>query len=205
MKKLIVLLSVMVYSLTIGAQSFELHQTYKDSKSEWGKTRLLVEYFWTSEDGNWNVFSWNNFSENGLSGLLYGEYKVRGNLYIHPEIRVNNGTFEYTTITPQLGIAWLIPWSGGPDIYLTPKFSHNDICASKNDFQFSVNSSYETDHFYYEGYIDTNWIKEASLFAEQKAYYKITRNLQIGAAAVVSAVPGQTHCQPYISARVALY
>ena len=195
----------MVYSLAIGAQSFELHQSYNDSKSAWGKTRLLVEYFWTSEDSKWNVFSWNSFSETGISGLLYGEYKLGGNFYVHPEVRVNNGNFKYTTITPQIGIAWLIPWSGGPDVYLTPKFSHNDICASKNDFQFSINSSFETNHFYYEGYLDTNWIKEVSLFTEQKAFYKITKEIQFGLAAVFNASKENTHIQPYITARVALY
>lgn len=205
MKKLIITLVVTFIGLTANAQSFELHQSYDDSKSAWGQSRLLVEYFWTSENGKWNVFSWNSYSKNGISALLYGEYQFAKNLYIHPEVRVNNGNFEYTTITPQIGLAWLIPWSGGPDIYLTPKFSHNDICASKNDFQFSINSSYESTHFYYEGYIDTNWIKEVSLFAEQKAYYKFTKNLQLGLAAVVTSVPGQTHCQPYITARVALY
>ena len=199
----------LVCALTISAQSFELHQSYNDNESAWGKTRLISEYFWTSENGNWNVFSWNSFSENSLNALLYGEYKFIDNFYIHPEVRVNAGTFEYKTITPQIGIAYLIPWNNGPDIYLTPKYSYNDIV--KNDIQFSINSSYETNAIYYEGYIDTNWIEALNVFAEQKAYFKVTKNLQIGAAVVFNSTTdydggeGITHCQPYLSFRVALY
>ena len=214
MKKLIFsLLLAFVSVFTVNAQSFELHQSYNDSKSAWGQSRLIAEYFWTSENGKWNVFSWNSFSENGISGLLYGEYMLGKNFYIHPEVRMNRGNFKYEDITPQIGIAYLIPWENGADIYLTPKYSYNDICGSKHDLQFSVNSSYENDHVYYEGYLDTNWIDAMNIFTEQKAYYKLTKNFQIGAAVVFNSTTyyksekgeNSSLIQPYLSLRVALY
>jgi hypothetical protein len=209
MKRLILVLSVLISTLMVNAQSFELHQSYNDSKSAWGKTRLIAEYFWTSENTKWNVFSWNSFSESGINGLLYGEYKFASNLYAHAEVRMNNGNYAYKTITPQLGIAWLIPLQEGPDIYITPKYSYNDICETKHDIQVSINTSYETKSIYYEGYLDTNWINAMNIFTEQKGYFKLTNNFQLGACVVFNSSTnykhgGQAHCQPYLSLRVAL-
>ena len=211
MKRLLSIVFALVCALTISAQSFELHQSYNDDDSAWSKTRLLAEYFWTSENGKWNVFSWNSFSESSINGLLYGEYKFIDNFYIHPEVRMNAGNYEYKTVTPQVGIAYLIPWNNGPDIYLTPKYSYNDICGAKHDLQFSINSSYETNAIYYEGYFDSNWIDALNIFTEQKAYFKVTKNFQLGAAVVFNSTTdyhggeGNAHCQPYLSVRVALY
>lgn len=210
MKRLLSIVFALVCALTINAQSFELHQSYNDDESVWGKTRLIAEYFWTSENNKWNVFSWNSFSESGINGLLYGEYQFIRNLYAHAEVRMDKGNYEYKTITPQIGVAYLIPWKNGPDIYLTPKYSYDGICEAKHDIQFSVNSSYETDAFYYEGYLDTNWIDALNVFAEQKAYFKITKNFQLGANVVFNSTTnykhgGEAHCQPYLSVRVALY
>lgn len=208
MKKLFVILFALISALTVSAQSFELHQSYNDDDSAWGKTRLIAEYFWTSENGKWNVFSWNSFSESSINGLLYGEYQFAKNLYAHAEVRMNEGNYEYKTITPQVGLAYLIPWKNGPDIYLTPKYSYNDI--TKHDIQFSVNSSYETKAIYYEGYLDSNWIDALNIFTEQKAYYKITPNIQLGACVVLNSTTdykhgGNAHIQPYASVRIALY
>lgn len=210
MRKLLFVICLFFVGITAQAQSFELHQSYNDDKSAWGQSRLIAEYFWTSENGKWNVFSWNSFSENSINGLLYGEYAIGKGFYIHPEVRMNRGNFDYKDITPQLGIAWLIPWKNGPDIYLTPKWSYNDICETKHDLQFSVNSSYETDKVYYEGYLDTNWFDALNVFTEQKAYYKLTQNFQLGACVVFNSTSvysggGEAHCQPYLSLRVALY
>ena len=49
-----------------------------------------------------------------------------------------------------------------------------------------------------------------NVFAEQKAYFKVTKNFQVGAAVVFNSITdykngGEAHCQPYLSVRVALY
>lgn len=213
MKKFIITLMIAFTAiLSANAQSFQLHQSYNDDNTTWGTTRLISDYFWTSENGKWNVFSWNSYSQKGISGLLYGEYALgETGLYAHAEVRAQFGNFEYKTITPEIGLAYLIPWENGAAIYLTPKYVYNDVYFSEHDFQFSVNSSYENDYLYYEGYLDTSWVKGMSIFTEQKAYYKITDNFQIGACLVGSVSKyydfGDTfaHLQPYVSLRISLY
>lgn len=200
MKKLFFILVTLVASLAVNAQSIQLHQSYNDNKSTWGNTRLIVDFFWSND--NINVFSWNTGNETGMSNLLYAEFKVAKNLYIHPEIRTQFNKFSYNSCTPQIGIAYRLPINS-VDVYLTPKYSHNDIYAAKDDIQVSVNSSYDSNKVYYEGYLDTNYINDFNLFAEQKAYYKITDNFQIGGCAVVS-YGNEFHVQPYASLRVQL-
>ena len=207
MKRFILIMLTFVSFMTVSAQSVELHQSYGDDKSAFGSTRLLVEYFWSTDDARWNVFSWNSFSVNGINALIYGEYQFRNNWYIHPELRIDNGNFKYTSITPQIGFAYKIPWNNGPDVYLTPKYSYNGICGAKHDVQFSINSSYENDFVYYEGYIDTNWVNAFSVFAEQKAYYKITKHIQAGLCGVFNSTSsygngGNCHAQLYGSVRL---
>ena len=204
---------------SINAQSFQIHQSYNDNKSAWGSTRLISDYFWVSDNGKWNVFSWNSFSQNGISGLLYGERQINEtNFFVHAEVRAQFGNFEYSTITPEIGFAYLIPWEGGASIYVTPKYVYNDVYFNKHDFQLSINSSYENDYVYYEGYFDTNWVKAMSFFTEQKGYYKITENFQIGVCVVADGyrakisdflgadiISTRAHIQPYLSLRVSLY
>lgn len=212
MKKFITVLVLCLSCFVMKAQSFELHQSYNDDKSAWGMTRLISEYFYTSESGDVNVFSWNSFSQNGISALLYGEYLLGSNIFIHGEVRAQFGNFEYKTITPEIGFAYLLPIPcDGLGIYLTPKYVYNDVYLSKHDFEFSINSSYEDDMFYYEGYFDSNWVKGVSFFTEQKVYYKFTPNFQLGFALVANGSKeygvdeGTAHIQPYVSLRVALY
>lgn len=212
MKKFIFsLVMALMTVISVNAQSFQLHQSYNDDNSTWGSTRFITDYFWTSPNEKVNVFSWNSFSKNGISALLYGEYQIgKSNFYAHGEVRAQMGNFDYETVTPEVGFAYLIPWNNGPAIYVTPKYVYNDVYFSKHDIEVSINSSYENDKVYYEGYIDTNWIKGASLFTEQKAYYKLTKNFQIGAC-VVGRVGKEynggevdSNVQPYLSVRVAL-
>ena len=212
MKKIIAVLVLGLSCMVMNAQSFELHQSYNDDNSAWGSTRLISEYFWVSDNEGVNVFSWNSFSQNGISALLYGEYLLYDNLFLHGEVRVQLGNFEYNTITPEIGFAYLLPLGlAGPSIYITPKYVYNDVYCAKHDFQMSINSAYENDYVYYEGYFDTNWVKGVSFFTEQKAYYKIAPNFQIGLAVVANGTKvydldiHNAHIQPYFSIRVALY
>lgn len=211
MKKFIITLVLALVAVASNAQSFQLHQSYDDNQSAWGSTRLISDYFWTSGEGRWNVFSWNSFSQNGISGLLYGECAIgESGLYAHAEVRTQLGNFDYNRITPELGFAYLV-WAPGLSVYFTPKYVYNDVYFSKHDFQFSVNSSYENDWVYYEGYLDTSWVKGFNLFTEQKVYYKLTDNFQLGLCLVANATrlydfnEGFGHLQPYVSLRVSLY
>lgn len=209
MKKFILGLALAISaSLSVSAQSLELHQSYDDKNSAMGMTRLIASYYWTSNNEQWNVFSWNSFSQKGISALAYGEWFVGKNIYLHGEVRVNYGNFEYKTCTPQIGFAYLLPLNNGLNVFLTPKYSYNDI--AKHDLQFSINSSFENKYAYYEGYIDTNFINQFNIFAEQKGFYKLTKNLQLGACLVFNAGKdyhgnGFAHVQPYLAFRLGLY
>ena len=212
MKKFIIALVLAFTTMIVNAQSFELHQSYNDKNTAWGTTRLLAEYFYTNESGSVNVFSWNSFSQTGISALLYAEYLLGSGIFLHGEVRAQFGNFEYKTATPEVGIAYLLPIPcGGLGIYLTPKYVYNDVYLSKNDFEFSINSSYENAYVYYEGYLDSNYVGGFNLFTEQKVYYKLTPHFQLGISAVANATklyndtPGQGHIQPYITARIGLY
>ena len=234
MKKVILsIVFALIAVLSINAQSIEFHQSY-DSKSDnaaYKPTRVIGSYFWTSPDESMNVFSWNSFDRNGVGTLLYFEKSINNsNWFIHPEIR-----FDYSydgseskgyDIKPQIGVAYLIPWTSGPQIYLTPKvmMMWDDANRwSKPDFQFSINSSYESSKVYYEGYIDMNTFNlgrhdhnvskgSFSVFAEEKGYYKLNDKIGVGACVVFSSntpygqsdSDGFAFCQPYLSFRIAM-
>ena len=180
MKKFIVVALAVVLSITANAQSFQYHQGY-DFKSKTATQKFIADFFWTSENGKWNVFSWNNFGVNydainhgstDATALLYVEYMLgNSNFYIHPEVRFNTWCENYY----QFGFAYLLPFKS-LSIYLTPKYSYH----GRHDFQFSINSSYENDWFYHEGYLDTDWVPEP------------TTQTIIGSSALLSSVTGST-------------
>lgn len=229
MKKFIFsLVMAFVSVLSVSAQSIEFHQSYgSDSENApYAATRMIASYFWTSKNEKMNLFTWNAFDRNATNTLLYTEHQIgKSNFYIHPEVRFdywygteNSNAYD---IKPMIGIAYLIPWNNGPAIYLTPKIMttyDKNTKWSNPDLQISINTSYENDKFYYEGYIDTNWfghVKDCpdsntiGVFAEQKGYYKMTDKLQIGASIVVTAgklAPLMTDAfvQPYFSMKVNL-
>lgn len=235
MKKFIFsLIMAFVSMLSVNAQSIEFHQSYgSDSdNTPYGASRVIASYFWTSKNEKMNLFTWNAFDRNATNTLLYTEHQIgKSNFYVHPEVRFDYwygyGTCSAYDFKPQLGFAYLIPWENGPAIFLTPKImttyaNKNDAGAgtvkgwTNPDLQFSVNTSYENDKVYYEGYIDTNWfghtagaVKTIGLFAEQKAYYKITEHFQLGASVVVAAgklapTTEGGFVQPYLSFRVSM-
>lgn len=204
--------------LSVNAQSIEFHQSYgsNDVNAPYAATRVIGSYFWVSKNEKMNLFTWNAFDRNATNTLLYTEHRIgKSNFYVHPEVRfdywygsLNSNVYDFK---PMVGIAYLIPWSNGPAIYLTPKimttYDSNSENWSKADLQFSINSSYENDKVYYEGYIDTNWFNDGvhpSLFTEQKAYYKMTDRFNVGASVVVTADEHNSFVQPYFSVKVNL-
>lgn len=235
MKKFIFsLIMAFVTVFTVNAQSIEFHQSYvsDNDNSPYAATRVIASYFYTSKNEKMNLFTWNAFDKNATNTLLYTEHKIgKSNFYVHPEIRFDYwhglGEGNAYDFKPQLGVSYLIPWEKGPAIYLTPKImttycNKTDDGAgtvkgwSNPDLQFSINTSYENDKVYYEGYIDTNWFghtvdakETVGIFTEQKAYYKMTNNFQIGGSVVFAAgklAPNTegAYIQPYISFRVAM-
>ena len=51
----------MVLTVMANAQSFQYHQGY-DFKSKSSAQQFIADFFWTSENGKWNVFSWNSMT-----------------------------------------------------------------------------------------------------------------------------------------------
>lgn len=205
-------------ALAVNAQSIEFHQSYAtdNANAPYAASRVIGSYFWVSPNEKHNLFTWNAFDRNATNTLLYTEHQIgKSNFYIHPEVRfdywygaTNSNTYDFK---PMLGFSYLIPWKNGAAIYLTPKVmtTYDNVSNgwSKADLQFSVNSSYENDKAYYEGYIDTNWFNDGvnpSIFTEQKAYYKMTKNFHIGGSVVFTADKNNAFAQPYLSCRVAL-
>lgn len=202
--------------VSANAQSIQIHQSYNSPSDE---TRVLVDYFWSSDNGKWNVFSWNAFdSALNTNLLLYAEREIASTgLYGHLETRYNSfgGSLAGQNGSVQAGFAYLIPWENGPAIFLTPKYFGGYEVGSKgwaNDFMFSINSSYENEYVYYEGYFDSQYASGFSCFTEQKAYYKISERFQLGLCGVLVASPDYKDStfitcffQPYVSLRISLY
>lgn len=221
MKKFIFsLVMALMTVISVNAQSIEFHQSYGSTSdlAPYAATRVIGSYFWVSKNEKMNLFTWNAFDRNAVNTLLYTEHQIgNSNFYVHPEIRFdywygseNSNAYDFK---PMLGISYLIPWNNGPAIYLTPKVmtTYNYVEGYSGwtdaDLQFSINSSYENDNVYYEGYIDTNWFNHGchpSLFTEQKAYYKMTDKFNIGAAVVFTADENNAFAQPYFSVKVNL-
>ena len=215
MKKFITLLVTLFAVVSLNAQSFQYHQGY-DFKGKATSQKFIADFFWTSPNGSWNVFSWNNFGVNyngenpgstDATALLYVEYKLgNSNFYVHPEVRLNTWCENYY----QIGFAYLLPFKDLA-IYLTPKYSYH----GRHDFQCSINSSYENDWLYYEGYFDSDWVYKQPMtgenvigfFTEQKFYYKVAKNFHLGVNLMLGAdtVGGVYSFAPMAVARVSLY
>lgn len=214
MKKIILSLVAIFAFVTMNAQSFQYHQGY-DFKGKASTQKFIADYFWTSPNETWNVFSWNSFDVNYASetpgsvsatALLYAEYQFgKSGFYLHPEVRFNTWCENYY----QIGFAYLLPFENLA-IYLTPKYSYH----ARHDFQFSVNSSYENDWFYHEGYLDTDWVPAPmndgyamGFFAEEKFYWKATQNFHFGVNLMLGGDTkyGFYMVAPMFVARVSLY
>ena len=214
---LIAVLFTATINQNINAQSFQWHQSYR-ADDGLPNQKFIMDYFWSND--KFNVFSWNEFQigkgqTTSATALLYVEYQL-GNtgLYLHPEVRLftASNNFYYA------GLSYRLPFKNQDlGIYLVSMFAWHGYA----DYQFSINSSYETPHFYYEGFFDSNWVgrekiignpdmTERSVFSpscytEQKFYYKINETFHIGANLVFMAGPGYTVFRPMLVARVSLY
>lgn len=218
MKKFIFAFVAMFVAVVANAQSFQYHAGY-DTKSEKGYQKFIADYYWTSADEKWNVFSWNSFDVNldkatpgstAATALLYVEYKLgETDFYLHPEVRFNTADANYY----QIGFAYRLPLKN-VSVYLTPKYSYH----KKSDFQFSINTSYENNLVYYEGYFDTDWGNKVQVtpdakkyavfyFTEQKFYGKLTDRFQLGVNLLFggNTHDGLTVFAPMASVRVSLY
>lgn len=214
MKKFITsIILALVAIVSVNAQSIQYHQGY-DFKAKAPSQKFLVDFFWSND--NWNVFSWNNFGVNydaaipgstDATSLLYVERRIgNSNFFVHPEVRLNTWCENYY----QIGFAYQLPFENLA-IYLTPKYSYHN----RHDFQFSINSSYENDWLYYEGYFDSDWVYKQPLtgeniigfFTEQKAFYKATENFHFGINLMVGGETkfGVYTFAPMFVARVSLY
>lgn len=227
MKKFIFgLVMAFISVLSVSAQSIEFHQSYapKSDNAPYAATRVIASHFWTSKNEKMNLFTWNAIDRNATNTVLYTEHQIgKSNFYVHPEVRFdywygceNSNSYDFK---PMVGVAYLLPIKNGPAIYVTPKVmtTYDNVSDgwTNPDLQVSINSSYENDKVYYEGYIDTNWIKNegersnVGVFAEQKAYYKMTDKFQIGGSVVFTAgklapAKDDVFVQPYLSVRVTM-
>ena len=227
MKKILVIIAAVLMAASASAQSFQYHQGY-DFKSDAPSQKFIADFFWS--DDYWNIFSWNNFGVNydamtpgstDATALLYAERRIgTTNFFIHPEVRLNTCCENYY----QLGFAYQLPLKDLA-IYLTPKYSYHD----RHDFQFSINSSYESEKFYHEGYLDTDWVNPTTtsisfggvdivvkpdgpknvvnFWTEQKFYYKFTETFHFGVNLMLggNTYDGFTVVAPMFVARVSLY
>jgi hypothetical protein len=145
------------------------------------------------------------------TALLYVERQIGStNFYIHPEVRLNTFCENYY----QLGFAYLLPFEN-LGVYLTPKYSYHQ----RHDFQFSINSSYESDKFYHDGYIDTDWVPAPvptgfpkpgfgfGFWGEEKFCYKFNNMFSLGAKLLFGGDTrhGMDIFAPMVVARVSLY
>lgn len=221
MKKFILtIVFVLATLLSVNAQSIQIMQSYntndsKFTKSGYTSTRVLVDYFYTSDNGKWNVYSWNSF-DTGINAnlLLYAEREIGNtNLYGHLETRFNSYTNgQIMNGSVQAGFSYQIPWENGASISLVPQYCGGYMVGTKgwgNDFMFSINSSYDGKHVYYEGYYDSWYVHGFNCFTEQSVYYKIAERFQVGLCGVLVAgkeYGGEGFCvaQPYVAVRIVL-
>lgn len=220
MKKFITsIILALVAVMSLNAQSFQWHQSYP-SDDGMPNQKYIADYFWTSANGKFNVFSWNEFQvakDDFVAGtaLLYGEYQLgKSNFYLHEEVRL----FTHSNNFYMTGFAYLLPFKNqNLGVYLTPMYAWHGF----HDFQFSINSSYDSEKFYYEGFFDSNWIgKEYTLdgltpvektviapscYTEQKFYYKLNEMFQVGTNLAFAASSAGVVFRPYLVLRVQLF
>ena len=213
MKKFIFTIILAVISLGLNAQSFQWHQSYK-ADDGMPNQKYIADYYWVSQNEKFNVFSWNEFQVakgDFVAGtaLLYGEYMLGNtNLYLHEEVRL----FTHAHNFYMTGLAYKIPFKNqNLGVFLTPMYAWHGY----SDFQFSINSSYDSQYFYYEGFFDSNWVGldfftgesvfEPSCYTEQKFYYKINEMFNIGTNLTFAASQYGVTFRPYLVLRIQLF
>ena len=222
MKKFLVALVCFLLAATASSQSVQWHQSYD------GNQKLVADFFWSND--NFNVYSYNEFTLTqgrqavGYS-VLYGEYRIaKSHFLAHAEGRLRLFDFPLDKVPTAMyfpahndvsaGFAYELcakEWT----FYFTPMYRY-DFGGIGHNWQFSINSSAEYDKFYYEGYIDMWGPTTFNFCTEQKFYYKITQNFQIGANLMLFNIndpelkpmsvrgDGKWNFQPWLVFRIAL-
>lgn len=225
-KVLFTIIAVFVMAAAANAQSIQWHQSYD------GNQKFVADFF--KSDSNFNVFSYNEFTvtDNHQAvgyGILYGEYRIAGShLLGHLETRFRTSSLDTNvfTVPPAMylpdhnminaGFAYEL-LLGNFCFNLTPMYRYDFGSDYKHNWQFSINSSADFDHIYYEGYLDTWGPKTFNLCTEQKFYYKITPMVHVGVNLMLFTVKdvkdndpkfsvhgkGSWNFQPWLVARLA--
>lgn len=223
-KVLFTIIAVFVMAAAANAQSIQWHQSYD------GNQKFVADFF--KSDSNFNVYSYNEFTITNNQavgyGIIYGEYRIAGSHFLgHLETRFRTLSLDTnvftTSTTPtamycpdhnmiNAGFAYEL-LLGNFCFSLTPMYRYD--FGSGHNWQFSINSSADFDHIYYEGYLDTWGPKTFNLCTEQKFYYKITPMVHVGVNLMLFTVDdksrqsmsvrgnGQWNFQPWLVARLA--
>lgn len=217
-KVLFTIIAVFVMAAAANAQSIQWHQSYD------GNQKFVADFF--KSDSNFNVFSYNEFTVTDNQavgyGILYGEYRIAGSHFLgHLETRLRTSDFPYLKVPTAMywpdhnminaGFAYEL-LLGNFCFNLTPMYRYD--FGSGHNWQFSINSSADFDHIYYEGYFDTWGPDTFNLCTEQKVYYKITPMVHIGVNLMLFTVKdndpkfsvhgdGSWNFQPWLVARLA--
>lgn len=221
MKKILTIIAifVMAAAATVNAQSVQWHQSYD------GNQKFVADYFWVSDTGAFQVFSYNEFTVTNNQavgyGIIYGEYRIHNHILGHLESRFRTASFPYTDVPTAMywpdhnmvnaGFAYEL-CLGNFVFNLTPMYRYD--FGSGHNWQFSINSSADFDHIYYEGYLDTWGPTTFNLCTEQKVYYKFTPNFNLGVNLMLFNVTdnpaklsihgdGSWNFQPWLVARIA--
>lgn len=222
-KVLFTIIAVFVMAAAANAQSIQWHQSYD------GNQKFVADFF--KSDSNFNVYSYNEFTVKNAQavgyGIIYGEYRIAGSHFLgHLETRFRTSSLDtnvFTTPTAMYcpdynminaGFAYEL-LLGNFVFNITPMYRYDFGSDYKHNWQFSINSSADFDHIYYEGYLDIWGPNKFNLCTEQKVYYKITPMVHIGVNLMLFTVDdksrqsmnvrgnGQWNFQPWIVARLA--
>lgn len=216
MKKLFLTLVMVCMAMFATAQgSFDIMVSPQNAKG-------LAEFFHGGE--NFNAYSYNEFQTqcwndmDSLGGrplnmlsLNYVEYRLFDNFYIHPEVRLNSNWDNWDRNSYYIGIAYKIPISA-VDIYVVPMYRRHGEKGGTNEFQLSINTSADWEHFYYQGYFDLytgkNYSHGVTAFTEQRFYWKAYEGLQVGINLTATSDPGfmprgEWYVNPYLAIRYA--
>ena len=187
MKKILLALGFLLVVLTARAQSMQFMGTWKGPK-------FVSDYFWSN--GNINVFSTNEATyfkgESGNFELClmtrdYAEFKLgKTDLYVHPEFQVfSDGTFAGLA-----GLGYQLPIKC---ISIMPVILYRydnmptglvgedeRVIRGGHQVHFELNTSGDWWRIHYEGYVDLWGMKTFNAATEQKVFFKITENFQLG-------------------------
>lgn len=206
MKKIFTLAIALIMSAMTFAQSFDYMVSPYNMK-------FLAEFFASNE--KYNAFSYNEWQampfeqlDNGVPmnalTLDYVEYKIgQSDFYVHPEIRLNSNPF-FDVNSYYIGIAYHIPIKA-VDIYVVPMYRRHGDKNGKNEFQLSINTSGDYEHFYYQGYFDLYTGNGVVAMTEQRFYWKAYKGMQVGVNITASSDNTfvQNYVNPYLAIRYA--